>query len=257
MSSTGKTTNGSGEQLERRRRGIIGLTLFGALISAWASLHVYAVFHYQWGTHSIVSAPVLAAVICWLYVGLFIVAHDCMHGSLVPFRPAMNRAVGRLCLFLYAGFNYDALNRKHHLHHRHAGTPDDPDFDATPPHGWMQWYSKFLREYMTLREVTFFTVVTTAYLFVFGASYANLLAFWALPAILSSVQLFVFGTYLPHKPTATPFTDRHRAYSNDYSWLWSLLTCFHFGYHHEHHLHPDVPWWRLPCVRAELTKTQP
>ena len=31
----------------------------------------------------------------------------------------------------------------------------------------------------------------------------------------------------------------------------SLLTCYHFGgYHHEHHLHPGVPWWRLPGTRA-------
>ncbi|MFA9473554.1 MAG: fatty acid desaturase [Filomicrobium sp.] len=31
----------------------------------------------------------------------------------------------------------------------------------------------------------------------------------------------------------------------------SLLTCFHFGYHHEHHLQPDVPWWRLPDAHAD------
>ncbi|HYD98464.1 MAG TPA: fatty acid desaturase, partial [Alphaproteobacteria bacterium] len=31
--------------------------------------------------------------------------------------------------------------------------------------------------------------------------------------------------------------------------LVSLLTCYHFGHHHEHHLRPDVPWWRLPSLR--------
>jgi beta-carotene ketolase (CrtW type) len=29
----------------------------------------------------------------------------------------------------------------------------------------------------------------------------------------------------------------------------SLLTCFHFGYHHEHHDTPWVPWWKLPAQR--------
>ncbi|MFG6592769.1 fatty acid desaturase [Sulfitobacter sp. 1A12157] len=30
-----------------------------------------------------------------------------------------------------------------------------------------------------------------------------------------------------------------------------LLTCFHFGgFHHEHHLHPAVPWWALPKTRV-------
>lgn len=26
----------------------------------------------------------------------------------------------------------------------------------------------------------------------------------------------------------------------------SFLTCYYFGYHLEHHLYPNVPWWRLP-----------
>ena len=33
----------------------------------------------------------------------------------------------------------------------------------------------------------------------------------------------------------TDYPDAHRARSNDMpTWL-SLITCFHFGYHHEHH----------------------
>nr|MBA2748547.1 fatty acid desaturase [Tatlockia sp.] len=31
------------------------------------------------------------------------------------------------------------------------------------------------------------------------------------------------------------------------TWL-SFITCYHFGYHYEHHEHPDVPWWGLPKV---------
>jgi beta-carotene ketolase (CrtW type) len=75
------------------------------------------------------------------------------------------------------------------------------------------------------------------------------LVFWALPALLSSVQLFYFGTYRPHRVDEVPFSDQHRARSNDFSPLMSLLTCFHFGYHHEHHDTPWVPWWRLPARR--------
>ena len=75
--------------------------------------------------------------------------------------------------------------------------------------------------------------------------------FWALPAILSAFQLFYFGTYLPHRAEDEAFGDAHRARSNDFSWTMSLLTCFHFGYHHEHHDNPAVPWWRLPATRIE------
>ena len=74
----------------------------------------------------------------------------------------------------------------------------------------------------------------------------------ALPAILSSVQLFTFGTFLPHRHEEAPFVDAHRSRTNDFGWLASLLTCFHFGYHHEHHLSPGTPWWALPAKRREL-----
>jgi beta-carotene/zeaxanthin 4-ketolase len=91
-------------------------------------------------------------------------------------------------------------------------------------------------------------------LLVLGAQLANVLLFWALPALLSALQLFTFGTYLPHRPAPPGFADRHNARSNDYPWLVSLLTCFHFGYHHEHHLSPGTPWWRLPTLRATRAK---
>ena len=76
-------------------------------------------------------------------------------------------------------------------------------------------------------------------------------AFWSVPSILASIQLFVFGTWLPHREEGPAFTDRHRARSSAMSVPVSLLTCFHFGgFHHEHHLHPSVPWWALPGTRA-------
>ena len=56
--------------------------------------------------------------------------------------------------------------------------------------------------------------------------------------------------WLPHRPGHDAFPDRHNARSSRISDPVSLLTCFHFGgYHHEHHLHPSVPWWRLPSTR--------
>ena len=230
----------------RRRHALIGLPLALSILTGWVALHVFAVFFYSWQPLSWLTAPLLAALICWLYVGLFIVAHDCMHGSLVPGWPALNRRIGQFCLVLYAGFDFDKLNRCHHMHHRHAGTAGDPDFDERPPHGFFRWYLKFLVEYFSWRQMLFMAVVGNVYMYALGASVANLIVFWAVPAILSSMQLFLFGTYLPHKPGADTFTDRHRTRSTKFGWWLSLITCFHFGYHHEHHEHPDLPWWRLP-----------
>jgi beta-carotene/zeaxanthin 4-ketolase len=236
-------------QMTPRRQGAIGLALALAVIAAWLAVHVWAVFFYPWQRLGVWPAMAVVAVQTWLCVGLFIVAHDCMHGSLVPLRPRWNRVIGTVCLALYACFDFQAVNPKHHLHHRHAGTDGDPDFDGRQPHRFWPWYVKFFGAYFTWGQLGLLAVVNWTYILVLGAPQQNVLLFWALPAILSSLQLFTFGTYLPHVPADPQFPDRHNARSNDFSAWLSLLTCFHFGYHHEHHLAPGVPWWRLPATR--------
>ena len=231
------------------RQTALGLTLAAAIVAAWLACHIYGMFFHRWTPLGIALAPLLIALQCWLNVGLFIVAHDCMHGSLAPFRPGLNRAVGRICLALYAGFSYDKLIGKHFAHHRHSGTADDPDFHADGPRRFWPWYVTFFRRYFGWREFATLNALVLVYLFVFKVPPANALALWALPAILSSFQLFYFGTYLPHRHDDEPFGDTHNARSNEYSWLASLFSCFHFGYHHEHHDQPHVPWWKLPSVR--------
>ncbi|MBU1211821.1 MAG: fatty acid desaturase [Alphaproteobacteria bacterium] len=238
-------------KISRDRQAAIGMTLAAVIIAAWAAIHVAGVFFMPLRFDMAWLIVPMVLVQCWLYVGMFVVAHDCMHGSLVPFRPAINRVVGQVCMTLYAGFNFDAMNRKHHAHHRHPGTADDPDFDEEPPHSFLAWYWKFFTEYFGWREYLFIAVTVLVYIALLGADIANVLVFWTLPALLSSVQLFTFGTYLPHRPDNDDFADRHNARTNLYPRWTSLLTCFHFGYHHEHHLQPGVPWWRLPGAHAE------
>ena len=233
----------------RQRR--IGLVLALAIILAWMALHIWAIFFLPLTWTTAPLAVLTVAVQTWLYVGLFIVAHDCMHGSLVPFKPKANRLIGQVCVFLYAGFSFDALNKSHHRHHRQPGTADDPDFDDHPPHGFWRWFSKFFVEYFSVAQIAIILAVYAVYVFGLGASPYKALVFWAIPGLLSALQLFTFGTYLPHRPDALGFADRHNARTNEFpAWL-SLLTCFHFGYHHEHHLYPTVPWWRLPDVRGK------
>lgn len=230
------------------RQGVIGLLLATTILGAWLVIHVFALFFLRLDGSAWLAAPPLAALICWLNVGMFIVAHDAMHGSLVPNRPAVNRAVGRAAVMLYAGFRYDALLPKHMAHHRTPGTDGDPDFSTAYPSRFWPWYVDFFRRYVTVRQLAVLLAIAAVYLLI-GAPWANLALFWALPAILSSMQLFYFGTYRPHRHEQLQFADAHRARTNDFGWLASLLSCFHFGYHHEHHLAPGVPWWRLPSER--------
>ena len=230
-------------------QSVVGLSLAALIIVAWLATHIAGVFLFRFDVDPPILVPILVALQCWLNVGLFIVAHDAMHGSLAPFRPRLNRAMGRLCLALYAGFSFDRLIGKHFDHHRHSGTAQDPDFHVDGPRHFWPWFFSFFRRYFGWREFATLAGLLVVYLGIFRVNTSNALVFWALPAIASSLQLFYFGTYLPHRHEEEDFSDAHNARSNDFSWTLSLLTCFHFGYHHEHHDNPRVPWWHLPRVR--------
>jgi beta-carotene/zeaxanthin 4-ketolase len=228
----------------------ISLALACLVISSWLAIHITSIFFIDWSTNRLwLIAPFVVAFQTWLSVGLFIVAHDSMHGSLAPHRPKINRLIGALCVALYAGFSYSKLFGNHHAHHRNVGTADDPDFDVDHQSSFWPWYTKFMVHYFGGREFLTLTFVVAIYWLILGSRFPALLVFWALPAILSSLQLFYFGTYRPHRVDDVAFKDNHRARSENFSWTLSLLTCFHFGYHHEHHDRPWVPWWKLPSMR--------
>jgi beta-carotene ketolase (CrtW type) len=232
------------------RQSWIGMGLGLAILAAWTALHVYGVFFMD------LAQPLLALLLLvaltWLSVGVYIVAHDAMHGSLCPANRAAGNLIGALAVWLYAGFSFRRLTPKHHAHHRSPGSASDPDFAPTAPDRAGKWYGQFMKAYFGPREMLIMMLRVGIYLLL-GAPLENILLFFAVPGLVSSFQLFYFGTFLPHRHLreggAAGFADRHRTRSNDYGYLMSLLTCFHFGYHHEHHLHPAEPWWRLPAVR--------
>jgi beta-carotene ketolase (CrtW type) len=233
-----------------RRQTAIGVALAAAILTSWAALLFVGARLMPLTGARLALAPLLIAMICWLDVGLFIVAHDAMHGSLAPGRPRLNRWIGRVALAAYAGFSYGRLVTQHFAHHRDPGSEQDPDFHAADPRAFLAWYVAFVRHYFGLRELAGMAVLALLYLLVLRGAPANLLLFWAVPALLSSVQLFLFGTWLPHREADLPFEDDHRARSSGFGWLASLLSCFHFGHHLEHHRSPGLPWWRLPSARA-------
>jgi beta-carotene ketolase (CrtW type) len=239
------------------RSSAAGLWLAGAIGGAWLALHLFGIFFWAWDRASV--ALILAAVLAqaWLSTGLFIIAHDAMHGSLAPGRPGLNRAIGTAALAAYAGLSYRQLHPKHHAHHRAPGTIDDPDFHPGAPRRLIPWFFRFFRGYYTHGQILRITVVALLYL-ALGATLPSIVIFWAVPAVLALGQLFLFGTFLPHRHTPEPFADHHHARSTRLSAVASLLTCFHFGgYHHEHHLSPGTPWWRLPQVRRATKRTAP
>jgi len=237
-------------QQTRARQRLVGLSIAALVIGAWVIIHLFGIFAWGASEHGWAFALVLVAVQTWLSTGLFIIAHDAMHGALAPGRPDWNRRVGTLCLMLYAGLSYRQLLPKHGAHHRHAGTAEDPDFHAANPRRALPWFGRFFATYYTHGQIIRISAAMLVYTLVLGASYWNILLFWALPALLALAQLFYFGTYLPHRHHRDEFADNHRARSLALSPAASLFTCFHFGgYHHEHHLSPGTAWWQLPGFR--------
>jgi beta-carotene ketolase (CrtW type) len=232
-----------------RRQTAIGIVLALTICIGWLALHVAAMFFVsvEWRTLPLVL--VLAVLTCWLSVGMFIVAHDAMHGSLAPGWPRLNAAVGSTLLFVYAGFGWRKLRTAHFAHHRHVGSARDPDFDAENPRHFGRWYATFLKRYFGWQAGLYVATVVSVYFWILNVPAENILLLYALPAIASSVQLFYFGTFRPHRHDDHGFADRHNARSEAFGPLLSLATCFHFGYHHEHHLSPNVPWWALPARR--------
>jgi beta-carotene/zeaxanthin 4-ketolase len=227
-------------------QGLIGLLLAATLFAVWLGVHLWAMFAYRITATNWPLVPLIFALQCWLSVGMFIVAHDAMHGSLAPGKARLNAVIGGIVLFLYAGFGWRKMRDAHFAHHRHVGSVGDPDFNAVNPTAFWPWYLLFLKRYFGWQSMAFVWTIVLSYFFFFDIPPHNIALLYGFPAIASSLQLFYFGTYRPHRHDGKNFIDQHNARSNDYGTLASLFSCFHFGYHHEHHLSPGVPWWALP-----------
>jgi len=196
------------------------------------------------------SIWLLIPAIAWqmfLYTGLFITAHDAMHGSVFPQR-RINNFIGSLTVLLYALFSYKKLLEKHGLHHHSPASESDPDFHDGKHKNPFAWYFNFMKGYWSWKQIIGLMMIYNIVKYTLHIPENNLTLFWVLPSILSSVQLFYFGTFLPHREPEGGYIEPHRAQTSSLSMFWSFITCYHFGYHQEHHEYPHVPWWQLPAI---------
>ena len=182
----------------------------------------------------------------FLSTGLFITAHDAMHGSVCPGNPKVNHGIGAIALMLYALLPYKMLLKKHHLHHRYPTGNRDPDFCGGQDQSFFAWYFHFMQGYWSWAR--FFGLLAIGLLLygVLQVSVLNLVLFWFLPLGFSSVQLFFFGTFLPHRQPVGGYEAPYYSQSFPLPMILSFFTCYHFGYHQEHHQYPQIPWWQLP-----------
>jgi beta-carotene ketolase (CrtW type) len=184
----------------------------------------------------------------FLYTGLFITAHDGMHGAIAPSHPKLNHGIGSFAVIAYALFSYKQMIRMHWMHHQHPASAQDPDFHDGKHQNFFAWYFRFMMHYWSWTRVLGLVLLYHFMHHVLHIAEINLVLFWMIPSIASSVQLFFFGTYLPHREPETGYQNESRAQSSNWSSFWSFMTCYHFGYHLEHHENPHLPWWKLPEI---------
>lgn len=183
-----------------------------------------------------------------LFVGIFVTSHDSMHGLIEPYSKKWNRRIGVLCSFLFAGFRYSFLKKNHLKHHLMPAQPGDPDYTNKKTESFFGWLLSFMKYYFSLREFLILHIHVGLVFWIGGFEIWKIFVCFAIPSWVASLQLFYFGTYLPHRGFKQKSSDKHNSRSNEYNTIISFFTCFHFGYHNEHHKYPYLAWWRLPSA---------
>ena len=218
-----------------------GIIIAELVILSWAG-SLWLLLHLEVNLYSPLPY-VLLLVQTHLYTGLFITAHDAMHGVVSRNRQS-NKIIGTLAAGLFAYNNFNRLLPRHHAHHHHVATGQDPDY-----HGgnFFVWYFSFLKNYITWQQLVLMALTFNLLKLAFPPE--NVILFWMIPAVLATFQLFYFGTYLPHRGEHAP-DNKHKAHTQSKNHAWAFLSCYFFGYHYEHHDKPYVPWWKLYQEKA-------
>jgi len=224
-----------------------GLFIALSILAIWAISLIFLV------SLDVDKLPVywIVSAMLWqtfVYTGLFVTTHDAMHGVIFPKNRKINNLVGSVAALVYALFSFKKLSEKHWQHHSHPASELDPDYHDGKHKNFFAWYWQFTKEYWSWTRLLGLMAIFNLVTHTLHIPDANLTLFWVIPSILSSVQLFYFGSFLPHTEPKEGYTNACRAKSNELPVFWSFITCYHFGYHQEHHESPHVPWWGLPEI---------
>ncbi|MBC8044799.1 MAG: fatty acid desaturase [Rhizobacter sp.] len=253
----------------------MGTAIAFLILACWAGHLAYALLDTSLGWTN-PAAYFHLALQSYLTTGLFITAHDAMHGS-VSRNKTLNAGIGYIACFCFAGFSYRRLLTNHRLHHAAPASASDPDFNVASQSFW-RWLAAFAFRYATWLQLIIMAAIYNLFQHGFGISEARIWMMWMLPSLFGTLQLFYFGTYLPHRTARTeleatlmqPYhartlTIKSLMLATPHGWAryrfidhgWAMLSCYFFGYHWEHHHAPHRPWWMLWQERNAREATQP
>lgn len=226
-----------------------GLMIALSILSLW-SINTFVSLSSNLNMFSPWQLLIVILLQTFLNTGLFITAHDGMHGLIKPSNTSVNNFIGSLAVNLYGLFSYQQLKYKHLLHHLYPATDLDPDYHHDSHSNFVSWYGEFMMKYMSSQQLLKLLVFVLLMIYSMNVSWLNLILCWALPLILSSLQLFTFGTFFPHRQIDKAFSSISPIKSLNFSPFWSLIACYNFSYHWEHHQYPHLAWWQLSRMQV-------
>lgn len=229
----------------------MGIIISSTVILFWF-IHLYYILAY---VDVNFSSPIFYLHVLlqgYLYTGLFITGHDAMHGNISK-NKVINKSFGMLASFLFAGLSYNRLVKNHFKHHANPGLENDPDFNVKSQNFFL-WWGSFMYRYTTISQLIIMAIAFNVLKMFFAE--ISIWFFWVLPAFLGTLQLFYFGTYLPHRKPHDHSMEPHKARTQKKNHIWAMLSCYFFGYHYEHHESPKTPWWKLYKLKVKLVSEE-
>lgn len=226
----------------------MGALIGCSIITLWALHLAYLFSNSSLSLQSPISYAHLALQ-GYLTTGLFITAHDAMHGSVSKLKK-LNHGIGVVACFLFAAMSYDNLKRNHFKHHEAPTSDLDPDF-YSPSQNFFLWFGSFIWRYKSWTQILAMASFYNLFQYLLHIPESRIWLFWVLPCLWGALQLFCFGTYLPHRLPKTPDMNPHSARSQTKNHVLAMLACYFFGYHWEHHHSPKTAWWNLWKIKDE------
>lgn len=220
-----------------------------------------AVLHARWWT-IVIGAYAIGAL---ANHALFVLIHDFSHN--VVFRKATANRLGAIFANIAIVFPAAIGFRNHHLlHHKFLGIPGlDADLPTANEARWVgnswwrktAWLSMYWAVLALVRPATVKAIRTVDRWVIFNAvamaaAMAPIVWFfgWWPVGYLFLSTLFALGVH----PVGARWIQEHYVFregQETYSYYGPLnKLSFNMGYHNEHHDFPQVPWSRLPAVRA-------
>jgi beta-carotene hydroxylase len=217
--------------------------------------------------NSIWANLALSVVLAWELYVLFVLHHDCMHGS--AFRnDFLNRFFGRLYALTFT-MTFSVNRHTHMRHHAYISDPErDPDeyyfagkLSQIWPRIWRyyEWYTRIaltrygrdVRRTVLIEQGINFALWAAIHvlLFAIGIGVKILFIFW-LPLLVVIVLVNPITRGYEHSPiTLYPKDDpRRRDMSMNTITVanpWFGLLCANITYHVEHHAYPRCPFFNL------------